>query len=206
MSLWFYPESGKLRLETTAFPGMPAFSLQDLDGFLSLVAEPDRAMLSCVIRTLHSHLSGYLPAAQAASDDWVLETGFRLGLAHGQELQVLLLIRIKTDATQPTWQWMIRELPAIAKPSFWAVPHGPALHLAQYIEGCVAPKQKVKFTPAEVKVIRLLSLGLTPKEIAEKLDSPVDTVRTHIRNARKKAGVANVAGLVNTARESGWLD
>lgn len=208
MSMRFFPDSGKLQLDDAAFPGVPAFSLNHLDGFLTLVAEPDRRVFHCVIRTLVKHLGPHRPPLKAPSDEWVLETGFRLGLANRQELQIqlLMVIKIDTQTKQPVWQWMIRELPAITKPSFWAVPHGPAVSLTQHIEGCISPKQQVKFTPAEMKIVRLLSNGLTPKEIAEKLDSPLGTVRTHIRNARKKAGVSNMAGLVNMAREAGLID
>ncbi len=207
MSLNLDPDSGRLQLDGRALPGVPSFSLNHLDGFMALVAEPDRKVFGCVITTLIQHLGRYRPAATATGGEWVLETGFRLGLANSSELQVQLLVLIVKDpeTKQPVWQWMIRQLPPVEKPSFWALVHGPATGLLPKVEGCMAPKKPLKFTPAEMEVIHLLASGLKPEGIAEKLGSKLDTVRTHIRNARKKAGVINVPGLVNTARDSGLL-
>lgn len=51
----------------------------------------------------------------------------------------------------------------------------------------------------------MLALGSTGEQIAEKLVLSPDTVRTHIRNARRKLGAANRAHAVALALKHGEI-
>lgn len=52
-------------------------------------------------------------------------------------------------------------------------------------------KLKYNYTPQELKIIELLVLGLTNKEISKKLFMSVSTVKTHLENIYIKTGINN---------------
>ena len=54
----------------------------------------------------------------------------------------------------------------------------------------------ITLTSREQEVLRLLSLGYTGPEIAERLVLSLDTVRTHIRNLKRKLGARTLPHLV----------
>ncbi len=69
-------------------------------------------------------------------------------------------------------------------------------------------KQKepeVKLTGRETEIVRLISLGLTSSEMAEKLFISPRTVETHRANLIKKAGVKNSMELVKKMEKLGIL-
>jgi DNA-binding NarL/FixJ family response regulator len=51
----------------------------------------------------------------------------------------------------------------------------------------------------ELEVLRLIALGYSGPEIAAELDLAHDTVRSHVRNAMRKAGARSRAQLVAKA-------
>ncbi len=53
-------------------------------------------------------------------------------------------------------------------------------------------------SPAEADVVRRLSEGLSPKEIARRNDVALSTVRTQLRCVRTKTGARNITDLVRT--------
>lgn len=57
-------------------------------------------------------------------------------------------------------------------------------------------------TPAELRVMRLVALGLTNKEIAAKLELSPRTVRTHLNNVYAKLGVNSRVQALNAL---GWV-
>lgn len=65
---------------------------------------------------------------------------------------------------------------------------------------------KVKFSPRETDVLRLVARGLSSKEIADQLYISYNTVSTHRKKLMKKAGVKKALDLVRYAREQGLLD
>lgn len=67
-----------------------------------------------------------------------------------------------------------------------------AMRLEQIIEP-VPPRSAnpAKLTPRELAVIRPLSMGLSPKEISERLGLGSETVRTHFKNAQAKLQAKN---------------
>lgn len=54
-------------------------------------------------------------------------------------------------------------------------------------------------TPKEAEVVEFVALGLTNKEIGDRLDVAPETIRTHISSALLKTGARNRAGLVSVA-------
>lgn len=68
--------------------------------------------------------------------------------------------------------------------------HMPAMAPGEPATGAVA------LTSREQEVLQLLSLGYTGPEIAERLVLGVDTVRTHIRNLKRKLGARTLPHLV----------
>ena len=67
-------------------------------------------------------------------------------------------------------------------------------------------KPKVKFSPREIDVLKLVAMGLSSKEISERLFISYNTVSTHRKKLMKKAGVKKALDLVRYAREQGVLD
>jgi DNA-binding CsgD family transcriptional regulator len=60
-------------------------------------------------------------------------------------------------------------------------------------------KKEDLFSKREKEIIRLMTNGLTSKEMAEKLHISNDTVRTHRKNILRKAGVSNTISLIRFA-------
>jgi len=61
------------------------------------------------------------------------------------------------------------------------------------------------FTHRELRIIDLISSGLTYKQIALEFKRSTSTVRTHIHNMLKKVGAVNKAQLVDLCHKHGWL-
>jgi DNA-binding NarL/FixJ family response regulator len=55
-----------------------------------------------------------------------------------------------------------------------------------------------KLTPTEYRVVTLMAEGLSVNEIAERTNTAVYTVRTHVRNIYGKCQVNHLAGLMAT--------
>jgi PAS domain S-box-containing protein len=60
-------------------------------------------------------------------------------------------------------------------------------------------------TPRELDVVELIAVGLSGSEIAEELHLAHNTVRTHVRNAMRKAGARSRAQLVAKALGEGMV-
>lgn len=60
-------------------------------------------------------------------------------------------------------------------------------------------------TKRELEILRLLQVGLTSKEIADKLFVSLETVRTHRRNMLEKTNAKNTSKLIHFALASGLL-
>jgi len=84
---------------------------------------------------------------------------------------------------------------------------------ARYVE-CVAkhleeehePATSVSLTPQELRVVRDLAAGLTPKQIASEMGRSVYTVQTHIQNVIDKFGCHGRAEAIAAARRGGLLN
>ena len=76
---------------------------------------------------------------------------------------------------------------------------------SQTSRGTREPPTSVVLTPAEVRVIRDLAAGLTPKQIAADMGRSVYTVQTHIQNVIDKFGCHGRAEAIAAARRSGLL-
>jgi ATP/maltotriose-dependent transcriptional regulator MalT len=77
--------------------------------------------------------------------------------------------------------------------------------VAKHLEEQREPATSVALTPAEVRVIRDLAAGLTPKQIAADMGRSVYTVQTHIQNVIDKFGCHGRAEAIAAARRSGLL-
>jgi DNA-binding NarL/FixJ family response regulator len=60
-------------------------------------------------------------------------------------------------------------------------------------------------TARELGIVRLVALGLSNEEIGRRLEISSATVKTHVRNAMKKLGLHDRAGLVALAHRSGLI-
>ncbi|MBZ5591825.1 MAG: response regulator transcription factor [Acidobacteriia bacterium] len=60
-----------------------------------------------------------------------------------------------------------------------------------------------RLTNRELEVLRLVTMGKTSKEVAERLSLSVETVRSYRKSMMRKLGVRNIASLINVAIEEG---
>lgn len=77
--------------------------------------------------------------------------------------------------------------------------------VATHLEEAHEPSATVALTPAELRVLRDLAAGLTPKQIAGEMGRSVFTVQTHIQNVIDKFGCHGRAEAIAAARRSGLL-
>jgi DNA-binding CsgD family transcriptional regulator/tetratricopeptide (TPR) repeat protein len=77
--------------------------------------------------------------------------------------------------------------------------------VAKYLEEQHEPTTTVALTPAELRVLRDLAAGLTPKQIASEMGRSVYTVQTHIQNVIDKFGCHGRAEAIAAARRVGLL-
>jgi DNA-binding CsgD family transcriptional regulator len=70
----------------------------------------------------------------------------------------------------------------------------------------IMSKEKYLFSPAELRILKLISQGMTSHEVAEFLNLSFNTVNTHRRNMRKKAGVKSTTSLIRIAQENGLFE
>jgi DNA-binding CsgD family transcriptional regulator len=77
-------------------------------------------------------------------------------------------------------------------------------HLLPVFERDAAPLVAERgLTPAETRVLHVLLLGLSNREIAERLGLGIDTVKTHVRRIFRKLSVASRAQALATVRDAG---
>ena len=60
-------------------------------------------------------------------------------------------------------------------------------------------------SPREIQIVRLMADGKMDKEIAKELDSPVLTVRSHVRRIHAKFGTTSRVSAVTTAIAYGYF-
>ena len=63
----------------------------------------------------------------------------------------------------------------------------------------------VKLTSRETETLRLIALGYSNKEIAEKFDLSVKTIETHKSNAQKKLNISSRKEIISYAILQGWM-
>ena len=62
---------------------------------------------------------------------------------------------------------------------------------------------RFKLTPTEIKIIKLIRLGLSNPQIGDKLFVAVETVKSHRKNIYRKLAITNLSELINFAIEHG---
>jgi DNA-binding NarL/FixJ family response regulator len=60
-----------------------------------------------------------------------------------------------------------------------------------------------RLTNREMEVLRLITMGKTSKEVADRLSLSVETVRSYRKSMMRKLGVRNIASLIHVAMEEG---
>jgi len=68
------------------------------------------------------------------------------------------------------------------------------------------PDEPAHLTSSEIEIVRLISGGLTTKEIANQKNISYHTVNTHRKNIFRKMGVTNASELIMHAIKAGWID
>jgi DNA-binding NarL/FixJ family response regulator len=68
------------------------------------------------------------------------------------------------------------------------------------------PEEPVHLTNSEIEIVRMISSGLTTKEIAFQKNISFHTVNTHRKNIFRKMGVTNASELIMQAIKAGWID
>lgn len=68
------------------------------------------------------------------------------------------------------------------------------------------PEEPTHLTSSEIEIVRLITSGLTTKEIAQSKNLSFHTVNTHRKNIFRKMGVSNASELIIYAIKSGWID
>lgn len=71
--------------------------------------------------------------------------------------------------------------------------------------GCIISETKHVLTRREREILKLLSMGLSSKEIAEYLFLSVHTVEKHRKNMLTKTKTSQTVALIMHALEKGWL-
>lgn len=68
------------------------------------------------------------------------------------------------------------------------------------------PEEPAHLTNSEIEIVRMISSGLTTKEIAFQKNISFHTVNTHRKNIFRKMGVTNASELIMQAIKAGWID
>jgi DNA-binding CsgD family transcriptional regulator len=58
----------------------------------------------------------------------------------------------------------------------------------------------------ELEALRLAARGMTPKEIARRMDVKFTTIRTHLHRVRQKLAVSTTTQAVVACIDAGWID
>lgn len=81
------------------------------------------------------------------------------------------------------------------------------LHDPPFADGAVVRRaEPIDVSPRELEVLRGLSDGEVPKQIAARLGLAEATVRSHLRRIYQRLGVVDRTQAVLVARDRGWLD
>jgi DNA-binding NarL/FixJ family response regulator len=67
------------------------------------------------------------------------------------------------------------------------------------------PSQEERLTTQEIRIINLMAVGLVPKDVARATTTQVSTVRSHLKNIRRKLDVHSNIRALHVARQRGLL-
>ncbi|MBV9356490.1 MAG: AAA family ATPase [Chloroflexi bacterium] len=130
--------------------------------------------------------AGELPASLAS-----IERALALAEAQGS-------MRIFVDEGEPMASLLRQALAQRIRPSYVG-------RLLRCFEGTVRPAASV-LTPREHEVLRLIALGLSNRDIADRLVLSEGTVKSHVHNLIGKLGAESRTQVLARAREIGVLD
>ncbi len=102
-------------------------------------------------------------------------------------------LRIWRGKTRDNFDAHTLDLLQLIEPAFTGALHRAALHAQQ--ERAIAPTGAAELSPRELAVARMVSDGLTDKEIAQHLGVELSTVRTYLKRTIDKLGVQRRSGV-----------
>jgi DNA-binding NarL/FixJ family response regulator len=73
----------------------------------------------------------------------------------------------------------------------------------RHLNGKIESPLAKKLTNREMEVLRLITVGKTSKEVADRLSLSVETVRSYRKSMMRKLGARNIASLIRVAMEEG---
>ena len=80
----------------------------------------------------------------------------------------------------------------------------PALGAAMTLGRVALPAGRPRLTPAERRVVEALASGSAPKQMAREWGVSLATVRTHVKNAKRKMGARTLPELAAMASRPDW--
>jgi DNA-binding CsgD family transcriptional regulator len=81
----------------------------------------------------------------------------------------------------------------------------PSFLNMEVLDDRVKPALENSFSKREIEIISLIAAGYQTKEIAEKLNIALDTVKAHRKNILVKSGCKNMAELTAKSISEGWI-
>jgi PAS domain S-box-containing protein len=161
----------------------------------------------------HERLIGHLPGRLLAPEQqarlaraW--EVLKRTGEYYGDRIVTRadgmdLRIQYAAHASTVSGRWLAFAVVLSAR----ARPSGPELIApAAESEPDALPREQPRLTRREREIVRLVALGASNREIADRLYISPETVRSHLRNAMSKTSARTRAQLVAIALSEGLLE
>lgn len=65
---------------------------------------------------------------------------------------------------------------------------------------------KSRLSPRQLKVVEYLSWDWSTKDVAKKLGSKPDTIKTHVGDALRRTHTHTRAGLIGLCLREGWIE
>lgn len=171
---------------------------QEVDG--KAITGPAMAECAIAFAIMSEIVSGRLTSAQRLAKRSPIDAG-EVSTAMRGAAEVLLRI-----AKTPSFEGSLDEEIGVLRERGFG---GYARYLeivAVLLQQRRGKEESVSLTPSEMRIIRYLAEGHSPKEIAAAMDRSVYTIQTHIQNLTEKLGSHGRAEAIAAARRLGLLE
>ena len=138
-----------------------------------------------------SNLSGYLsihPVDYIMMGQDCFEASASLFLEHPELLEKVILLKTEEDSAKETQASIL-----LSDDKETVI--GKITSMLNQQQSPEKAERSMKLSPRETTIVRLVSMGLTNKQIAEQLFLSAHTVMTHRKNISSKLGIKSVSGL-----------